>query len=164
MNIGDSLSGTWHIPEALAEILRQCWHPEPSNRPTSVAVLATLDALLRPPTGSAHGDRANSGGARFISISKILPGILSGKTFHPKSKIFNNSRSVSVAPCPTDGEVTDSNAQSPDGLHHPHRKSSLTFDLPKKPAQPLQRQPLQQPAGRYTKGKSSSDVRLYQMR
>ena len=159
VNISDALGGIWQIPEALAEILKQCWHPEPNNRPTSVAILVTLDALLRPPSGSSHGDRAN-GGARFMSISKILPGILSGKTFHPKSKLFNNSRSVSVAPCPGNGEITDSNAQSPDGLHHANRKSSLTFDLPKKPVQPSQRQP----AARYSKGRSSSDVRLYQMR
>lgn len=159
MNIGDAHGGIWQIPEALAEILRQCWQPEPNNRPTSGAILATLDALLRPPSGSSHGDRAN-GGARFMSISKILPGILSGKTFHPKSKIFNNSRSVSVAPCPTDGVITDSNAQSSDGLHHANRKSSLTFDLPKKPVQPSQRQPV----ARYTTGKSSTDVRVYQMR
>eukprot|EP01036_Dinobryon_divergens_P022034 gene22034-30266_t len=155
VNISDALGGIWQIPEALAEILRQCWQPEPNNRPTSGAILATLDALLQPPSGSSHGDRAN-GGARLMSISKILPGILSGRTFHPKSKIFNNSRSGSVAPSPTDGEITDSNAQSPDT----NRKSSLTFDLPKKPVQPSQRQPV----GRYTKGRSSTDVRVYQMR
>ena len=153
MNIGDSLGGLWQIPEALAEILRKCWQPEPSNRPTSSAILATLEALLRPPSASPRGDR------KFISISKILPGILSTKTFHPKSKIFSNSRSVSVVPFPTDEVSSETNLQSPEELHQSQKKNLQTFDLSKKIIQPSQR-----PPSRYVKGRSPSELRLYQMR